>query len=331
MQTKRFRCLLAAAVGILSLAGCQLPSPLTSRLSLSTGGQEGASALTASQVADVQIAFGRSLEKRGDAERAVAVYREAIKNDPHRADAYWRLAVLQDQQGKWADSGELYRKALEAQPDNPDLYCDLGYSLYLQARRTEAETNLRQALKLAPDHRRAHNNLALLLAHTGRSEKALAEFRKGGCSEAEAHNNLAFALTLERRWDEARDHYELALAATPSLEAARKGLSDLNRLTAKLAAHVPPAGPGLSPSARKPVISGGEVQQKDAALAAGPSRDPARKGRGELKCLPAKPAAHDPPAGSDLSPSGPEPVIGSGEVRQSAWVTNRPGGPAPTP
>jgi Flp pilus assembly protein TadD len=263
MQSKRFWwCFVATAAGMAWLAGCQLGNPRPpSGLALSTGGPERATAITPAQAADVQIAFGRSLEKRGDVERATAAYREAVKRDPHRADAYWRLAVLQDRQGKGEDTGELYRKALAGQPNNPDLYCDLGYSLYLRGQWAEAETNLRQALKLAADHRRAHNNLALLLAHASRGEEALAEFRKGGCSEAEAHNNLAFALTLERRWDEARDHYELALASTPSLEAARKGLGDLNRLTAKLAAHVPPAGPGLSPSARKPVIGGGEVQQ----------------------------------------------------------------------
>jgi Flp pilus assembly protein TadD len=261
MQTERFwRSVMAAVVGVASLAGCQLPGRPPSGPSLSAGGEERPSPITASQAADVQIAFGRSLEKQGDWEHAAAAYREAVKRDPHRADAYWRLAVLQDRQGKGEDAGDLYRKALQAQPDNADLCCDLGYSLYLRGCWKEAETDLRQALQLAADHRRAHNNLALLLAHTGRGEEALAEFRKGGCQEAEAHSNLAFALTLERRWDEAREHYELALAAAPSSEAARRGLRDLNRLTAKLAAHVPAASSG-PPSGPRDANVGGEVRQ----------------------------------------------------------------------
>jgi tetratricopeptide (TPR) repeat protein len=261
MQTERFRrSLLAAAVGIVYLTGCQLPGRPPSGPSLSAGG-EGASPITAAQAADVQIAFGRALEKQGDLERSAAAYREAVKRDPHRADACWRLAVLQDRQGKGEEAGELYRKALQAQPDNADLYCDLGYSLYLRGCGKESEANLRHALQLAADHRRAHNNLALLLAHTGRADEALAEFRKGGCKEADAHTDLAFALTLERRWDEAREHYELALAAAPSSEPARQGLRELNRLTAKLAAHAPAAGSGPPPSTPEPGKPAREVRQ----------------------------------------------------------------------
>jgi Tfp pilus assembly protein PilF len=288
MQTKRcWRCFVATAAGIACLAGCQLGNPRPpSGLALSTGREERPTPVTAAQAADVQTAFGRSLEKRGDWERAMTAYREAIKRDPHRADACWRLAVLQDRHVKGEDSGELYRKALEALPDNADLYCDLGYSLYLRGCWTDAETNLRQALKLATDHRRAHNNLALLLAHTDRGEEALAEFRKGGCSEADAHTYLAFALTLQRHLDEAREHYELALAADRSSEPARQGLRELNRLTAKLAAHAPAVGSGPAPSAPQPGKPAAEVRQ--AGWSAKPSGAPA-----------------PPPAASELEVTSP--------------------------
>jgi tetratricopeptide (TPR) repeat protein len=100
--------------------------------------------------------------------------------------------------------------------------------------------NLRQALALAPEHRRAHNNLGLVMARTGRSEDALAEFRKGGCGAADSHANLAFALTLQRQWPEARQHYQLALNADPHSASARKGLDEVSALLAK-ADREPPA------------------------------------------------------------------------------------------
>src|SRR5215210_7793225 len=105
----------------------------------------------------------------------MAAYQDALRRDAHRADAYLRLAVLNDRQGKFSESAELYQQALSARPGDPDIYSDKGYSLYLQRRWAEAEMSLRQAIVLKPDHARAHNNLGLVLAHTGRLEPALEE------------------------------------------------------------------------------------------------------------------------------------------------------------
>jgi hypothetical protein len=130
------------------------------------------------------------------------------------------------------------------QPGNAEVYCNMGYSLSLQHRWTEAEMNLRQAVALAPNHRRAHNNLGLVLAHSERWDEALTEFRKGGCDEAEAHVNLAFVLTLERCWPEARAHYEQALTLQPASTAAREGLDQLQALVARTGAADDPLGLG---------------------------------------------------------------------------------------
>src|SRR3954454_6907803 len=72
--------------------------------------------LSASQTADVQIAFARTLETRGEEERARATYTEALKQDPKRIDALVRLAVLSDQQGHFRESEYPYRRALAAHP-----------------------------------------------------------------------------------------------------------------------------------------------------------------------------------------------------------------------
>jgi Tfp pilus assembly protein PilF len=193
-------------------------------------------------VADVQVAFGRSLERRGELDQAVARYQEAVKQDPGRADAWRRLAILHDRKGKFDDSAEMYRKALEQRPGDPDLFCDMGYSLYLQGRWAEAEMNLRQAVALRPDHTRAHNNLGMVLARSERADEALAEFREAGCRPAEAHANLAFGLALGGHWPEAKQHYQEALAADPSCVVAKKGLEQLGAVAAK-APRLAPAEP----------------------------------------------------------------------------------------
>jgi hypothetical protein len=230
----------ALAVGVAMLAGCQhIPhsKPPAHHKALWEGGDK-TTKVSASQMADVQFALGRTLEGRGEFDKAMAAYEEAVKRDSKRGDAYLRMAILLDRQGKFRESATMYDKALAMNPGDPDVYCDKGYSLYLQRRWAESEMSLKQAIVLRPAHPRAHNNLALVLAHDGRDDLALVEFRKGGCTEEDARVNLAFALTLEQKWPEAQKHYRQALALNPASKPAQQGLQDVSRLMAKVA---PPA------------------------------------------------------------------------------------------
>ncbi|MCI0457426.1 MAG: tetratricopeptide repeat protein [Gemmataceae bacterium] len=214
--------------------GCQHTGPTLSARPPAPPAVEGTAALSKTHVADVQIALGRTLEKRGAVEQAMGIYLQALQNDPGRADAVARLAVLHDLQGEFAASAPLYKKAVAAQPNNADYHCNQGYSFYLQQRWPEAEAALRRALSLAPEHARAQNNLGLVLAQTGRHTEALEAFWKAGCDEADARSNLAFVLTLQKRWPEARLEYEQALAVAPRSTKARRGLEELNAAAAKL-------------------------------------------------------------------------------------------------
>jgi tetratricopeptide (TPR) repeat protein len=260
----------ALALGIACLAGCQHLNRPARRPGPAPGPREPGAKVTPAQVADVQIALGRAAEQRGDPDGAIAAYRDALARDRHRADAYWRLAILHDRRALFGESETLYRKALELDPKNPDIHCDRGYSLYLQRRWAEAEQGLRRAIALHPEHRRAHINLGLVLARDARPEQALEEFRRGGCGAAAAHNNLAFALTLDRRWDEARAQYRRALAADPASEPARTRLRELETLIARAdgrpAAWDGQIRPASTAVAAPPRVAG--------AAAAGPRPDP---------------------------------------------------------
>jgi Tfp pilus assembly protein PilF len=259
-QSRRWRRGLTAAVlGLTLLVGCRNadrrpapPPPLASD-------DKPPPKLNARQVADVHIAMARGMEQQGAATEAAAAYQEALKLDPDRGDAWLRLAVLNDREGKFQESAGMYQKALAARPDDPSVYCDRGYSLYLQGRFADAERDLRQAIALRPEHARSHTNLGMVLARTDRAAEALEEFRKAGCADADAHCNLAFALTLERCWPEARAQYQQALALAPSSAAARKGLQQVDALVAKAeaarseaTAAAPPADPGVVPASWRP-------------------------------------------------------------------------------
>jgi Tfp pilus assembly protein PilF len=225
--------LLVAGIWLASGLGChQVPAPAQAPVVKTDRGEKQPS-LNGRQVAEIQASLGLSLERKGQFDEAMAAYGQALKQDPNNGDICLRMAILYDRQGQFNKAQEFYQKALASHPGNPEIYCDRGYSLYLQHCWTEAEINLRQAIALQPGHARAHNNLGLLLAHTDRGQEALVEFSRAGCSEADAHVNLAFALTLDKHWAEARQHYELALAADSSSEHAKKGLEELKALLSR--------------------------------------------------------------------------------------------------
>src|SRR5229473_3557389 len=89
----------SCVVGLLAVTGCQMfdtrpASPLQANA-------EKSPKLNGAQVADVKIAVARSLEDRGEYERAEGVYREALQKDPNRVDALIQLAGLRDRSGQF--------------------------------------------------------------------------------------------------------------------------------------------------------------------------------------------------------------------------------------
>ncbi len=190
---------------------------------------------TEDQKNGIQLAMAQSYERQGQTEQAIKLYRNILEDDKRCVEACHRLAVLHDKKGDCQGSEKFYRQALELQPDNAGILCDLGYSYYLQRRWKEGEECLRRAVELDPALSRAHNNLGLLLACTDRNSEAMVEFTQARCTESEARSNMAFALMLQERWDDARRQLELALAADPGSEVAQEGLRTLQ----SLAPHLP--------------------------------------------------------------------------------------------
>lgn len=225
----------ALALSVACLGGCELLPKATPPGAPAPAPAEPAAKVGPHEAAAVKVEFAHLMEKRGETAAALTTYLDAHKQDPANADALLGAARLLDAQGRFDESVEYYRKADAAQPRSAKVACNYGYSLYLQGHHRDAEAALRQALARQPDHAAAHNNLGLVLARTGRPAEALAEFRKAGCDDADAHVNLAFALTLQKAWPEARAQYERALAADPSSAAAKKGLQELDAVVAKAA------------------------------------------------------------------------------------------------
>ena len=218
---------LASGCGILPSRRPATPPPHSSTSLLDTGPT---AKVTNKQAADVQFALGRTSEETDQLDGAEAAYRSALSKDPKRGDIEARLAIVLDRKGKLAEADEHFARALKHDPKNPDLLCDRGYSYYLRDNKAEAEKSLRAALALSPDHSRSHTNLALIRANQGDSAGALAEFSRAGTDPADARANLALALAMAGKMEDARDQYALALKAKPKSTAAAEGLRVANNV-----------------------------------------------------------------------------------------------------
>ena len=145
-------------------------------------------------------------------------WRVAKSEDP---DALHRLGNLYDKQGLNEKATPNYLEAIQRGKDTPEIHCDLGYNYYLRRRFDEAERHLTLALSLRPDFPRAHNNLGMLLAQTGRRDKSLSYFARAGLSESDARLNIAVALlTAEQGADAAAVELHAAIAADRSGKSA---------------------------------------------------------------------------------------------------------------
>jgi len=149
------------------------------------------------QQRSVLFAKARLLEADGQPAQAVALYEQLLKSDPQHRDARHRLAVVCAEQGELERADDCFQRLLDEGQASAELHADYGYFCYLVGRPDEAESHLLQAIKLNPALSEAHNNLGLLSASQGQTERALACCVHAGCTLPEARENVRLVQQLE--------------------------------------------------------------------------------------------------------------------------------------
>src|SRR5260370_1345489 len=109
-------------------------------------------------------------------------------------------------------------------------YYNLAVSLEHSGKGERAEADYQSAINAKPDFVQAHVNLGALMARRGDFEAAIVEERTAidlKENDAIAHTNLANALFELGHLDEAELHYRRAVRRQPDLADAKSGLSAL--------------------------------------------------------------------------------------------------------
>ena len=164
------------------------------------------------------LSAGWKAFQSGDLAGAEQIYRQAVRQDPSLAEAWYMLGAVNQLQGRTDEAVADYREAIRLLPDFPEACNNLGVALHAQKRSEESVAALRRALALKPDYAEAHNNLGNALHERGELDEAVACYRRAVAfrpNYPEAYNNLGNALRNQGRLAEAMESYEQALALKP--------------------------------------------------------------------------------------------------------------------
>ena len=103
--------------------------------------------------------LARALEAQGDAEPAIALFLEYLKEHREDAQAHVHLSNLYIGERRYEDALQQLRQAARLKPDDADIATNLGSALAIQGHLDEAIMTYERALKLDPNHKTARANL----------------------------------------------------------------------------------------------------------------------------------------------------------------------------
>ncbi len=144
---------------------------------------------SAQRLSDLLAAASRK-QAAGKIFEAKRDYEQVLLLDPQNMTANYRLAVIADDERRFADAERHYFVMLKQSPQNPDVLASLGWSYLLNERYDDSDRVLREALQYEPKHQTALYNLGWLYGIRGDYDRALTIFRSAG-SEADAQRALA--------------------------------------------------------------------------------------------------------------------------------------------
>ncbi|HEX6894032.1 MAG TPA: tetratricopeptide repeat protein [Bryobacteraceae bacterium] len=182
---------------------------------------------------ETQYALGIVYSKPGgDASRAEAAFREAIRLQPDYAAARLNLAILLSQRGQTAEAAFHFAYAVRARPDYALGHFNYGLMLAELQRPADAREQFEATLKADPNYAQAHEELGKLAESSGRFADALREFSDAvrlSPNLSRSQLGLGAAFARQGRTAEAREHLALAAASQDSAirESAQRLLDSL--------------------------------------------------------------------------------------------------------
>jgi tetratricopeptide (TPR) repeat protein len=162
-------------------------------------------------------------------ERAVAMYREALRLDPELNRAYYNLSLALTQSGRAEEAVGILERLAARDPQNRDLLEALAYAYHAQGQDQKALDSYESILSLAPENTAARYNLAILMGKAGRNAEAIPHLQRLmelDPGDQQALYQLGRLLAVEGRTGESVAALERYVQERPEDAAAQALLGD---------------------------------------------------------------------------------------------------------
>jgi tetratricopeptide (TPR) repeat protein len=219
---------------------------------------------------DTYIALAEMESKRGNFERAMAMYREGLRYHPENGDLHGRFGSLLLQTGLvdeaikeletavalkadsaiYANLGmamstkgdvdkatKYFNRAIQIDPANAEAHYNLGNTFLAQDLLVKAVGEYEMAIKAKPNYAGAYGNLGVAFAQMGQTDRAIEGFRRAvelDPNNIEAHFNLAMAIAGKGLIDEAVEHMRKVIEFVPQNATAHCRLAEMLLLQGKV-------------------------------------------------------------------------------------------------
>ena len=111
-------------------------------------------------------------------ERALRAFREVVRENPQREEAWSVLGFLHAQRGEFSEAVPAYERAVAMRTDDATLFFNAGFAAQRAGNHPRAMELMQSAIALDAKLDRAWYGLGLSLAHVGRYEEAVPKFRE---------------------------------------------------------------------------------------------------------------------------------------------------------
>ena len=161
---------------------------------------------------------GLDLHRKGEADSAISLYRQAISLCPEHVDACFYLALLYRAMGDPDEASHWFGCAEALLPGEAAIVYELGITRYSQGQHRMAIEHFQKALSLDNTHWQAAYNLGtahLAQGNTGEAIKAYHQAAQLNPQDADIHFNLGLACKRAGRFEEAMQSYICAMEIAP--------------------------------------------------------------------------------------------------------------------
>lgn len=156
------------------------------------------------------------MQKHGNFDEAIELYRAAIKLDPKFCDAMDNIGLLLRQQGEIEKAITWYKKSLKILPDNTAALQNLGVAYAFQGKPREAISIYEKLIQIAQDNPEGYYGIGNIYLKLQNPEQAIKYFEIAeklysdisSPQIVDTQYNLGFAYFLMNNYMKAKDYFE---------------------------------------------------------------------------------------------------------------------------